>query len=425
MPSESDIIEALQLDFFHSAQPINTTDAPAFTISYRFESSAPADDFTGLAGWRSWTASETAVVRAAFALIESFLNVDFVAAGTGTDADLSLGMVTQAPGVAGYGGASLRTYGDGSVSSYDGIATYDKTLDLTRNFNLVLHELGHALGLDHPFDGVVLDPDFDSNHYTVMSYAADPESGADNDAMMVYDILALQDIWGAADYNTGKDSYTGSRTDTADTIWDTGGTDTFDASARSGAVRLDLREGAFSRFGAYEDVAIAFGVTIEKATGGAGDDVLIGNDVRNVLKGNGGDDLLKGRSGADVIKGGGGTDRLQGGPGGDLVQGGTGRDRLFGGSGADILDGGRGTDTLWGETGADTFRFHEGGGKDVIRDFEPGTDTIAFIGHGTLPEILAQADETGGDVRFDLGGGDLLVVRDVTLDALEGDLIIG
>lgn len=424
MPSESDIIQALQMDFFHAAQAINTTDASAFTITYRFEASAPADDFTGLTGWRSWTSAETAAVLAALAHIETFLNVDFVAAAPGTDADLSLGMVTQPAGVAGHGGAELWTFEDGSFYSYDGIATFDRTLDLTRSFNLILHELGHALGLEHPFEGTVLDPAYDSNHFTVMSYASDPESGADNNAMMVYDILALQDIWGAAAHNTGNNTYTGPRTDTADTIWDTGGTDTFDASARAGGVRLDLRAGAFSTFGSYEDVAIALGVTIENAFGGAGDDRLIGNAAGNVLRGNGGGDLLKGKSGADVLKGGNGRDKLLGGSGGDRLKGGAGHDSLIGGKGGDLIDGGSGNDKLWGDGGADVFVFGDGADKDVIRDFQPGTDTIAFVGHGGLSGILAQAQEIDGDVVFDLGGGDLLVVRNVTLGGLDGDLTI-
>ncbi|MCB1358648.1 MAG: M10 family metallopeptidase C-terminal domain-containing protein [Maritimibacter sp.] len=416
MPSESDIIQALQMDFFHAAQAINGSGDPAFTITYRFEDSTPEDDITGRTGWSTWSTQERAAVHAALDHIESFLNVDFVVAKTGTDADLSLGLVTQPVGIAGYGGAELWTHGDGSVFSYDGFATYDKSLDLTREFNLILHELGHALGLEHPFEGTVLDPAYDSNHYTVMSYASDPESGTDSDAMMVYDILALQDIWGAAEHNTGNNTYTGPRTDTADTIWDTGGTDTFDASARTGAVRLDLRDGAFSSFGSFEDVAIAFGVTIENAVGGAGADWLTGNRADNVLIGNAGGDLIKGKSGTDVLSGGRGGDKLKGGSDADLLKGGPGRDKLIGGIGSD---------TLQGDGGADVFVFHDGADMDVIRDFEPGTDSIAFIGHGGLSGILAVAAEIDGDVVFDLGGGDILVVAGVTLGALENDLFVG
>ncbi|MEZ5769543.1 MAG: M10 family metallopeptidase C-terminal domain-containing protein [Paracoccaceae bacterium] len=424
MPSVSDIIQALQMEFFYTAQAINGSDDPAFTITYRFETSVPEDDITGRTGWSSWSAAEESAVLSALAHIETFLNVDFVAADPGEDADLSLGLVTQPEGVAGYGGAELWTWEDGSFYSYDGFATFDKTLDLTENFNLILHELGHALGLEHTFDGVALDAAYDSNHYSVMSYTADPESGENNDAMMIYDLLALQNIWGAAAYNTGDDSYTGPRTGNVDTIWDTGGIDTFDASARDTAVLLDLREGTFSTFGSYEDVAIAFGVTIENALGGSGDDALIGNAADNLLVGNDGNDLIRGRAGADTLKGGKGRDALMGGSDSDLLRGGLGRDMLEGGDGDDVLEGGRGIDKLWGDGSADTFCFTVGADTDVVRDFEPGVDAIAVIGLGTRAQVLAAASETGGDVVFDFGDGDLLVVRNTTLDALDGDLSV-
>ena len=50
---------------------------------------------------------------------------------------------------------------------------------------------------------------------------------------------------------------------------------------------------------------------IEDATGGRGDDLLIGNAARNVLKGRRGDDVLyAGESGPDRVKGGAGRDQF-------------------------------------------------------------------------------------------------------------------
>ena len=50
--------------------------------------------------------------------------------------------------------------------------------------------------------------------------------------------------------------------------------------------------------------AIAFGAQIENATGGAHEDLLIGNELANVLTGNGGNDTLIGSGGNDTINGG-------------------------------------------------------------------------------------------------------------------------
>jgi Ca2+-binding RTX toxin-like protein len=52
---------------------------------------------------------------------------------------------------------------------------------------------------------------------------------------------------------------------------------------------------------------IANGAVIENATGGAQEDLLIGNEVNNTLTGNAGDDVLIGSGGADSLDGGAGT----------------------------------------------------------------------------------------------------------------------
>ena len=53
---------------------------------------------------------------------------------------------------------------------------------------------------------------------------------------------------------------------------------------------------------------IAAGVIIENATGGGGNDTLIGNAARNVLQGREGDDQINGYFGADRLIGGAGKD---------------------------------------------------------------------------------------------------------------------
>ena len=58
---------------------------------------------------------------------------------------------------------------------------------------------------------------------------------------------------------------------------------------------------------------IANGVVVENATGGSGNDVLLGNAAANVLTGNDGNDSLIGRDGDDTLLGGVGNDLLDGG----------------------------------------------------------------------------------------------------------------
>lgn len=200
----------------------------------------------------------------------------------------------------------------------------------------VVHELGHALGLSHPQDdGYAAGY---TQQQTVMSYNAAPHglfrdvekyaNGSyswsyrqiEPETPMVQDIRAIQYLYGAnKTYRTGNDAYT---FDPAKpffkTIWDCGGTDTISVANFSRGCTIDLRAGAYSNImipsdplpagaterntGIYDgtgNLGIAYGVTIENATGGAGNDKLVGNSASNVLNGGLGADTMQGGAGND------------------------------------------------------------------------------------------------------------------------------
>lgn len=114
---------------------------------------------------------------------------------------------------------------------------------------------------------------------------------------------------------------------------------------RREAVEVSLGEAAAQGSAGERD---AF-VSIEGASGGAGDDRLEGGATDDRLYGRGGDDELLGHSGADSLSGGGGRDRLAGGPGGDYfvvaagdrARGGAGRDDFFAYGGSRVDGGGQ------------------------------------------------------------------------------------
>jgi len=192
-------------------------------------------------------------------------------------------------------------------------------------FNTFVHELGHALGLNHPInypgESSVTNPlPFDpGQRYTIMSYQ--PVKGMPGftewwaSKPMLYDILAIQILYGVNPTTNAEDgsSYTfKTGADAIQAIWDAGGIDdVIDAHEQIEGVTLDLRPGHFSFVGKNEStsqqqIAIAYQVTgqennwIENAIGGSGNDELIGNDGDNELTGGEGNDILQGGDGADT-----------------------------------------------------------------------------------------------------------------------------
>ena len=420
MVTRTEIIDGLQFAFLNGKDPINTTDAPVYTMTYQYAgTSAPVDLPTTATyeGWTEFSATAEASFREALDHVETLINVKFVEVTGSDDPDMNVGSVTIPGTTAGVGGYSAASSGD-SITRYDSYVVYDNTIEISTTMDLILHEIGHAMGLKHSFSSPTVPEGFDSNKYTLMSYTENPDNGLDSDAMMLFDILALQDLWGANDETAlGDTTYTGSRTETIDAVWDAGGTDTFDGSALSGGVTLDLREGRFSSFEAKDDVVIAYDTVIENAVGGAGLDKLIGNGAGN---------LLSGGASKDKLKGGGGGDSIDGGAGRDKISGGRGRDELSGGTGNDRIAGDKGKDKLTGNGGADTFVFEDKGGKDRVLDFKDDVDRLKFdhTDVSSVDDVLALGSDKNGNAFFTFSDGLVVRVDDITVADLSNDILI-
>lgn len=151
-------------------------------------------------------------------------------------------------------------------------------------------------------------------------------------------------------------------------------------------------------------------------------DILSGIQIDDVMTGLMGADHLFGASGNDRMLGGAGADRLAGQTGDDVLSGGVGNDVLLGGGGADHLVGGAGNDRLLGGAGADTFQFDAGDGRDVIADFQAGTDTIEFRVAGLERFEQLHLSQAGDDVRIGYGSGALYLDDMRTDDLTAADL---
>jgi serralysin len=238
---------------------------------------------------------------------------------------------------------------------------------------VVLHELGHTIGLKHghandrpgPTDDILPD-EVNSMEFSVMTYHRyvgdeapfnDTEEGSFAQSLMMLDIAAIQYMYGA-NFNShaGNTVYTFSAT-TGEmfidgvgqgtpelnrifrTVWDGNGIDTYDLSNYTTDLQIDLAPGGWSVFD--EDQLALLSISndihargnvfnalqfngdarslIENAIGGSGNDTINGNAANNFLSGNGGNDTLSGLDGNDTLEGGVGADALNGGDGFDFA----------------------------------------------------------------------------------------------------------
>ncbi|MDU8914053.1 Ig-like domain-containing protein [Aestuariicoccus sp. MJ-SS9] len=251
-----------------------------------YDTGRSADNYFGFSD------AERAVLREVFDEIEALTNLVFVEVELAEDAMISLAFSDLGGATRGVASA-LRGPEEGTFRGdvYLDDSLMGQGLETgTQARETLLHEVAHALGLEHP-DLPVME---DTQQFSVMSYVGHLGYSGLVTGYQLYDIAALQFLYGAdTETRAGDTIYDATAiVGVNETLWDGGGLDTLDLSGVNFTVRLDLRPGQFSTTVAdgTDNLGLAFGTVIENANGGAGDDWLMGNTADNVLSGGSGQD---------------------------------------------------------------------------------------------------------------------------------------
>jgi Ca2+-binding RTX toxin-like protein len=347
-------------------------------------------------GWVAFNSAQRLLSDSALSYIDSLLDVSFKE----TDDYAQLNVITFANNWQ----EGTDAYARRPSSTFNGSDFYYNRKNIDKKFTegewaatAFLHELGHALGLKHPFSGEdnlapYLSEFEDNTKWTEMSYT----KHSTEDYLLQFspfDIAALQYLYGP-----DKNSRAGNDTYVFDPyqpnfIWDGAGVDLIDASTSNEGVSIYLTPGDWSFKGTKNSelissagqLTINFGTEIENLLGSGFNDKLFGNELANELKGGSGDDYLYGYSGNDLISG---------------------------GVGKDILSGGSGVDTFLfqgeSELGDIITDFTTGVGGDELK-VGPLLASLGYSGSNPYSEGWLELEQSGTDLKINLdsnGGGD-------------------
>ncbi|MBR1122037.1 FG-GAP repeat protein [Bradyrhizobium lablabi] len=262
-----------QLTRWNVAAPVGTS----VVVTYSFSTTQASYDSTARPGFTGFSAAQQSYARQALATWAAVSGISFVEVPEAVGGQIRLGLydmtgVLNSVGQQASGFAYLPYYSGWTVGGVTTYSPYFNSLggdvflnaniyagnDASmapgqRGYSILLHELGHAIGFKHPFEGTpTIDPSHDNSSYTVLSYNR-PNSTT---TLGTVDVEASQYYYGVQDLTTTWDPAT---------------------------------------------------LTVTR-TGTAASEWVLGTELTDILNGGEGNDTLRGELGNDTIDGGGGRD---------------------------------------------------------------------------------------------------------------------
>ena len=300
-------------------------------------------------GFEAFTVTQQNATRSILSQYSSVINFSFteVTETTSTHGDLRFAESDLPSTAWAYYPSSMDLGGD--VWFNNSKSWYDNPAQGNYAYYTIMHEIGHSMGLKHPHSATAsfgsMPLDRDSVEYTVMSYRSYVGGGTSGltvgstsypQTLMMYDIVALQEMYGANfSTNSGNTTYRWDQStgrmyvDDAQatspngnkiflTVWDGGGHDTYDFSNYTTNLDVNLSPGAWSIVSTTQLADLGSGKKaagnianalqyqgnvaslIEDAIGGSGNDKIVGNAANNKITGGAGNDYLDGGLGVDT-----------------------------------------------------------------------------------------------------------------------------
>lgn len=409
--------------------------ATAFTYFFPTSADEYPDDYqdpSGLAAFKPTTQEQQDASEIGFRLITQFTGVSFDLAED-SDAAIRVAGATSLPGNEGGSHASYPYNHEGAISNSSGDVFLGDNGDPDSDqlygndsFATIIHEIGHAMGLKHPFEPFpngAISADRSNIEFTVMSYSSFlsgevsvnantiAPNGSSVSGYMMYDIAALQAMYGAnfakgktdttpaeksvytwsnstgQQYINGEEAPDTGTTETHkifQTVWTQGADTTYDLSNFNGDQYDDLRAGQWLRFSVDQLADLnsdaPAGTPEYQAHGNVYNTLLFEGETKSLigtLVAGGGNDTIIGNELANVLHGNGGN---------DFIDGGIGKDVLYGGAGDDTLMGSFGTNELWGGEGIDTASY-AGRSGIVYADLSAGYGMVNYMLADTYDSI--------------------------------------